>query len=704
MNTGDIVEQRGPDGLHWIDRAKNVLKLSQGEFVATTRLEAIYASGSPFIGQIYLYGTGFHSFLLAVIVPNLEAATERLRERGLALDDVALKNLLRSDIDRIAREEGLRGHEVPRDFLIERTPFSVERGLLTASNKQSRPALQKRYGKELDALYAKIEGARLEELYGLEREGGGASTAEKVKKAIGITLGLTDLDVGQAEQSFIQLGGDSLNAVGLATLIEHLTGVSVPVGFLLDPTSSVRAVVEYVENALAGKMRRNVTFAEVHGAGAKSVRAEDVRIERFLGPEEIAAARAAKPASELPAHAQVALLTGANGFLGRFLTIELLERLGSERRKLFAIIRAPSDAAARERLASVYGSDPALAKRFEELSAGGRLVVLAGDLMKPRFGLAPEVYARLEAEVDLVVHAGALVNHALGYEQLFEPNLLGTVEILRFALGTRRKAVAYVSTVGVLSGLERAGQIREDQDLRTLVPERPTESGYAAGYNGTKWASELLLRDANEKLGVPLLVFRPSEIMAHSRYHGQVNVPDFFTRLLAGIVYTGLAPGSFYAPDDPTRHFDGLPVEVVARSIAAASVERLAVDERRAAHATYHVVNPYYQDGISLDVIVDWVNAAGYPVKRIPEYEAWYRTFEDRLSALGEPMRRHSPLAILDSWERPEVVAPEIDDSRLLAHLRAISPGLAELPHVSEPLIRQMLDDMAELHVIASPG
>jgi fatty acid CoA ligase FadD9 len=145
-------------------------------------------------------------------------------------------------------------------------------------------------------------------------------------------------------------------------------------------------------------------------------------------------------------------------------------------------------------------------------------------------------------------------------------------------------------------------------------------------------------------------------------------------------------------------------VEVVARSIAAASVERLAVDEPRAAHATYHVVNPYTHDGISLDLIVDWVNAAGYPVKRVPEYEAWYRTFEDRLSALAEPMRRHSPLAILDSWERPEAFAPEIDDSRLLAHLRAISPGLAELPHVSEPLIHRMLDDMVELPVIAGPG
>lgn len=687
VNTGDVAEQRGPDRLYWLDRAKNVLKLSQGEFVATTRLEGLFVSRSPFIRQMFIYGNGFHSFLLAVVVPDLETAG----------DDAGLKNRLRTDIDRIAREAELRGYEVPRDFLIERTPFSVERKLLTASNKQSRPALQARYGKELDALYARIEGARLEELYSLQREGAGASTSEKVRKAIGVTLGLADLDVAHVEQSFIQLGGDSLSAVGLATLVEDLTGVRVPVGLLLDPTCSVRAAVEYVDNALAGRVARGVTFAEVHGAGAASVRAEDVRIEKFLGSDEIAAAREAKPAPEVPAHAQVALLTGANGFLGRFLAIELLERLTGKHRKLYAMVRAPNDAAAHERFMSVYDSDPALAKRIHELSACERLVILAGDLIKPRFGLASDVYARLEAEVDLVVHAGALVNHALGYEQLFEPNVLGTLEVLRFALRTRQKTVSYVSTIGVVSGVDATRRIREDQDLRTLVPELPTQSGYAAGYNGTKWASELLLRDAHAKLGVPLLVFRPSEIMAHSGYHGQVNLPDFFTRLLAGVVYTGLAPESFYAAQDPTRHFDGLPVDVVARCIAAPSVERRADCE------TYHVVNPHYGDGISLDVIVDWVESAGYPVKRIPEYEAWYRTFEERLKALREPMRQHSPLAILGAWEHPETFGREVDDAHLLANLRAISPRLAELPHVSEPLIHRMLDDMVELHVIESP-
>ncbi|MBX3203457.1 MAG: thioester reductase domain-containing protein [Labilithrix sp.] len=708
LNTGDIVEARGPDRLVWIDRAKNVLKLSQGEFVATSRLEGLFSSQSPFIRQIYLYGNGLRSYLLAVVVPDVEAASAVLRERGIAPDDAALKALIRTDIDRIARAEHLRGHEVPRDFLLEREPFSVERGLLTDSNKQSRPRLQARYGARLEALYGALERAQVEELYalrGADGARGAVSVAERVKRAMGVTLGLSDLDVREAEQSFIQLGGDSLSAVGLEALIHDVTGVRVPVGLLLDPTSSVRGVVEYVEGALAGNERRAVTFAEIHGAGAKSIRASDLAIDKFLGAAELDAARAATPASSLPPRAEVALLTGANGFLGRFLALELCERLASERTKLYAVVRAPSDAAAFERLASSYRADPRLAERFEALAAGGRIAVLAGDLMKPRLGLAEGVYARLATEVDLVVHNGALVNHALGYEALFEPNVLGTVEVMRFALTRRIKSVSYVSTVGVMSGLERA--VGEDEDVRALFREKPTASGYAAGYGASKWASEILLRDAHEELGLPVAVFRPSEIMAHQRYRGQVNVPDFFTRLLAGLIYTELAPRSFYDPaaSDASRHYDGLPADVVARSIAAPSVSRAPREDGAARYETFNVVNPHDDDGISLDVIVHWVTTAGYPVRRVADYDTWFRMFHDRLASLPEPRRQHSPLAILDAWAAPQGARPlpRLDSTRLRERLAAIDAELASFPHVSEALIHKTLDDMATLRVIDRP-
>src|ERR1700761_8432417 len=75
--TGDIMAEVGPDRLRYVDRRNNVIKLAQGEFVAVSRLEALYAT-SPLIRQIYIYGTSERSFLLAVVVPTQDAGTDGL--------------------------------------------------------------------------------------------------------------------------------------------------------------------------------------------------------------------------------------------------------------------------------------------------------------------------------------------------------------------------------------------------------------------------------------------------------------------------------------------------------------------------------------------------------------------------------------------------------------------------------------------------
>lgn len=70
--TGDIFAETALTTLVYVDRRNNVLKLSQGEFVTLSKLEAAYLT-SPLISQIYLYGNSARPYLLAVIVPTAEA-------------------------------------------------------------------------------------------------------------------------------------------------------------------------------------------------------------------------------------------------------------------------------------------------------------------------------------------------------------------------------------------------------------------------------------------------------------------------------------------------------------------------------------------------------------------------------------------------------------------------------------------------------
>ena len=85
--TGDIMEEHGPDHVVYIDRRNDVLKLSQGEFVAIGALGNMFENGSDVIQQIYVYGNSARSYLLAVVVPNIERGARPARrepDRGRA--------------------------------------------------------------------------------------------------------------------------------------------------------------------------------------------------------------------------------------------------------------------------------------------------------------------------------------------------------------------------------------------------------------------------------------------------------------------------------------------------------------------------------------------------------------------------------------------------------------------------------------------
>ena len=167
----------------------------------------------------------------------------------------------------------------------------------------------------------------------------------------------------------------------------------------------------------------------------------------------------------------------------------------------------------------------------------------------------------------------------------------------------------------------------------SISPTRKVDDSYANGYGNSKWAGEVLLREANDLCGLPVAVFRCDMILADTTYAGQLNVPDMFTRLMLSLVATGIAPGSFYELDaDGNRqraHYDGLPVDFIAEAISTLGAQ--VVD----GFETYHVMNPY-DDGIGLDEYVDWLIDAGYPIQRIPDYDAWLQRFETAMRALPD--------------------------------------------------------------------
>lgn len=242
------------------------------------------------------------------------------------------------------------------------------------------------------------------------------------------------------------------------------------------------------------------------------------------------------------------LITGATGFLGMELMARLLE---DGDRRVWALVRAPSQKAATERLratlSSLLGDADAYADRVE---------AVAGDLLAPGLGLSPRRRDELAEQVDEVIHAAASVSFSLPLEEARAINVAGTQRVLELASWVQRRGglhrFAHVSTAYV-AGTHR-GEFGE-QDL-----ERG--QGFNNTYERSKWEAELLVRAHCSRL--PIQVFRPSIIVGDERSGW---TPSF------NVIYTPLrAYASGTLPVVPARRsapVDIVPVSYVARAILA---------------------------------------------------------------------------------------------------------------------------------------
>lgn len=679
--TGDIMAEVAPDHLAYIDRRNNVLKLSQGEFITVAKLEAIFGGAAP-VRQIYLYANSARSYPLAVVVPTEDALGR--------YDPGALKRLINESLRETAKLAGLESYELPRDIIVGTIPFSADNGLLTDLGKPAQKKLQQRYGAQLEQLYGELAQDQAGQLRALREGSADRPVLDTVSRAAAAVLGAGDTEL-EPTAHFADLGGDSLSALTFGNLLREIFDLEVPVGVIVSPATDLAALAGYIELRRAGSRRPD--FAGVHGRAATTVRAGDLTLDKFLDAGTLAAAPALPGAAT---GVRTVLLTGATGFLGRYLVLEWLKRMDSLGGRVIALVRAPSDEAARARLDRAFDcGDPELLSHYHRLAAG-RLEVIAGDKAEADLGLDQATWRRLAETVDAIVDPAALVNHVLPYRELFGPNALGTAELIKLALTTKIKPYTYVSTIGVGDQIE-PGRFTEDGDIRRISAARAVNDGYANGYGTSKWAGEVLLREANDLCGLPVTVFRCGMILTDTGYAGQLNLPDMFTRLMFSLIATGIAPGSFYELDAAGHrqraHYDGLPVGFIAGAITTLAAGA------GGGFTTYHVTNPH-DDGLGLDEFVGWLTDAGHPITRVADYGEWLRRFETALRALPEKQRQASLLPLLHNYRNPSAptAGSPVPTDRFRAAVRKEElPPSGDIPQISRPIILKYATGLRQL-------
>ncbi|GMH02287.1 hypothetical protein Nepgr_004126 [Nepenthes gracilis] len=158
FHTGDIGEILPNGAVKIIDRKKNLIKLSQGEYVAIEYLEKIYAV-SPMVEDIWIYGNSLKSMLVAVVVPSEENAKKWMDDNGCrgSLAELCtlneLRNYVLSELKSAAERNKLRGFEYVKGVILEPLPFELQAELLTPTMKKRRNKMLEHYQAEIDELY-----------------------------------------------------------------------------------------------------------------------------------------------------------------------------------------------------------------------------------------------------------------------------------------------------------------------------------------------------------------------------------------------------------------------------------------------------------------------------------------------------------------------------------------------------------------------
>ncbi|CRG97025.1 acyl-CoA synthetase, putative [Plasmodium gallinaceum] len=157
--TGDVVEvSEKNEYVRIIDRAKNIFKLAQGEYIEPEKLENIY-SNSFYIDNIFVHGYSYENELVSIIVPNESSVLDYAKKNNLnlpyeeLLKSDAIHKLFFEELLNISKVNNLNGIEKIRLFHLTHIPFSIYNKQLTPTHKIVRNVILKDYETIINDLY-----------------------------------------------------------------------------------------------------------------------------------------------------------------------------------------------------------------------------------------------------------------------------------------------------------------------------------------------------------------------------------------------------------------------------------------------------------------------------------------------------------------------------------------------------------------------
>ncbi|KAI9246919.1 hypothetical protein BDA99DRAFT_609444 [Phascolomyces articulosus] len=155
LMTGDIGQWNEAGTLSIIDRKKNLVKLSHGEYIALEKVESVYKS-CALVENLCVHVDPLYPRPVALFVPLEHKMRDFAAANNIENDDYAalcedprLRKLVLGLLQEQAKMNGLKGAEIVQNVWICKDLWTSDMGLLTAAQKLKRKEITEAYSEQL---------------------------------------------------------------------------------------------------------------------------------------------------------------------------------------------------------------------------------------------------------------------------------------------------------------------------------------------------------------------------------------------------------------------------------------------------------------------------------------------------------------------------------------------------------------------------
>lgn len=301
--------------------------------------------------------------------------------------------------------------------------------------------------------------------------------------------------------NFFEMGGDSLKAIKLTSLISKSYNISIKDIFELQTIASIsKALVEREEMNVMTKL--------------DALKIPNVKNEHHFNSDFISEINDYKVKSNenykfidkdvVKSDKQI-LLTGATGYLGIHILKDLLERKDLI---IYVLVRNSEKISGENKLNNNWFYYFNSQLKTEDLS---RIHFVEGDIESKYLGFSNSNYDYLVNNIDIIINAAANVNHFATEESSYNTNVKSIHNLISFAKDKNKKEIHHMSTISIASGSI------EDKDSSTFseydvdISQKPNNI-----YIDSKIEAEKLLIAYREE-GIETNIYRLGNLQCDSR-------------------------------------------------------------------------------------------------------------------------------------------------------------------------------------------